>query len=524
MQAVAPFVDGQPAILMQSNEIHLAVGPGGQRPTRGEFRRSVAAGRTRARNRDLPDPVAWADLIECAEVAFDRLDLRLRSRRYPMPVTRFTLPKTGSKGLRIITSLDIYDELALRVLTGRVVPAIENAINRESVLSYQLGAGPPAWWTKDHREPIAERRRKGLAYLNDDHCAGLGTMDITDYYRSVDPVRLNDVLARMRAPIGGVEALTGYLSAITSNGGPGGLPIGFEGSGVLANAFLHPMDQIVQSRGPFTRYTDDVWCFLRSKQQWEEVVPAVEAELDLLGLALNESKTRFWDKVWDDAYSVIINRTLDSITGGGGGNVEPSNSLELLETEISGDTPDWAIIRFALSNLTALRYAPAVRVLEGRPELFIEAPVHVGRYFLALAQDTTTRSDVDRDWLLDRAVADGASRSLASQVWACIALSQLHLSSAHGQRLFDLAAAFANFGKLPLQVWAATAWGHSEAWKPALAVQATEHFGALSVRRSFCLTMRRRSGRAARRSVWHRHLLSVEPDLAPTLAYAFEAA
>lgn len=506
--------------------MHLASGSGGQRPTRGEFRRSAAAGRTWADKRDLPDPVGWADYSSRPELAYERLDARLRTGRFPMPVSRFTLPKTGSDGVRIITSLDVYDELALRVLVGRVVPAVERSIDRQSVLSYPLGAPPPAWWTKDHRQPISDRRRKGLTYLNDDRCAGLGTMDVTDYYRSVDLRRLGEVLAGMQAPTGSVTALTDYLSALPASGGPGGLPIGFEGSGLLANAYLHRMDKVLAQRAPFTRYTDDVWCFPTSEELWDEVRSAVEVELAGLGLTLNESKTRFWDKVWDDPYSVILNRTLDSITGEGAGPVNPSHSLELLEVELLVDNPDrdWTVVRFALANLAASRFEPAIPVLEAHPDLFTEVPISVGKYFVALAQDPAARSAIDHDWLVERAVEDGSSRLLAARVWACIALSHLHLGRTHGQRLFDLATDFANYGKLPMQIWAATAWGHSEAWKPGLAVQAAEHFGALSLRRAFSLTMRDRGGNRARRSRWHRHLESVEPDLAPTLSWALDEA
>lgn len=87
---------------------------------------------------------------------FDRLGERVRSGRFPMMVHRFPLPKAGQGGVRALSWLDEYDGRVqgVRVLVGRLAPAIAARCDPEVVFSYPLERRPPGWSTESHRGPL----------------------------------------------------------------------------------------------------------------------------------------------------------------------------------------------------------------------------------------------------------------------------------------------------------------------------------------------------------------------------------
>ncbi|MCA1696774.1 MAG: hypothetical protein LC749_19750, partial [Actinobacteria bacterium] len=301
----------------------------------------MKAGSEWARRRDLPDPCGWDDFADQPELFFDQLSARVRAGRLPISADRFTLPKAGNPtGLRILSWLDPYDEVALRVLSGRTIPAIEASRGSE-IYSYPLGAEPPAWRTGRHGPAIRARRELGLTLLADKRCIGLGSLDVEDYFRSVDMRKTADGLLQLGCPIGAVEALAGILTNLAELGGPGGLPIGFEGSGVLANAVLYPLDSVLRDLVPFVRYTDDVWLFPRASGDWESQVAAATSVLETLSLRLHPQKVWLWIKPWDEPENIIRNRMLDSITAAADPkNVSADSAFELLQRQVEDEHPD----------------------------------------------------------------------------------------------------------------------------------------------------------------------------------------
>ncbi len=407
----------------------------------------------------------------------------------------------------------------MRVLVGRVLPAMERQRGRE-VFSYALGAQPPGWWTVPHGPAITERRLQGLTFLAQPGCVGLGTLDVTEYYRSIHPETLARVLTDAGCAAGAIHAIEVAITGLLELGGPGGLPIGFEGSGPLGNGVLYPLDASLRSRVSFIRYTDDVWLFPKTESHWETLVSDAMSMLHRLGLKPHPGKTRLLIHPKDDPESVIRNRTLDSLTGAGDRLVPADVAIELLAEQFSTTIPDWTIVRFALSNLSRARDARAVRLLQDHPHIFTEEPVAVAKYLSAIVRDPKARKAVDHDWLVERALDKGSARTLARRLHACVVAADLRLGKDTGRQLFELATSIDDGGRAPLQVWAATAWGASEAWRQSRAVDAAEHFGNLQLRRAFCLPFKTRGASHKRSKMWKTHLILREPDLRPTLEYA----
>ena len=185
---------------------------------------------------------------------------------------------------------------------------------------------------------------------------------------------------------------------------------------------------------------------------------------------------------------------------------------------LAHDEPDWTLVKFFLGTLRFQQSTNGLDLLYDHPNMLHEIPLSVGKYLVALTANRESRRKIDRDWLVEKATATCSPRSLAGQLQVCRAASHIQTGKRHGKLLEELATDSQLRQYVPLQAWAARAWGSSRAYKAGLAVDHTCHHGDFSVRRAFALTLRPDSSTSARRSVWKQKLVSVEPDLAPTLA------
>jgi reverse transcriptase-like protein len=489
--------------------------PGGRLPTRGELGASVKAGRRWARTRDLPDPAGWKDFASQPELFWERANARLTSDRFPIRAHVFPLPKPGD-GERSLTWLDPFDEAILRVVVGRAAPAIGRACKREVVFSYVLAGSGPGWSTE--RPAFSNRRRREAATqrLDDQRCSGLGTLDVANYYPTIKPKLLSRVLIELGSPVGAARTIASSLEALRQAGAPSGLPLGFEGSGLLGNAVLVPADEAIHRRKlAVIRYTDDSWVFLEDLDVWQALLQDYAVELNALGLTLNSSKTKLHTKAWGDPCGVISRSEFDYSVAD---QVETSDerALAILERACSDRIAmGFVAVRYALGSLQSQKSALAVPLLEERPWVLEELPVATGGYLLEISRQKRTRKCIDRDWIVDRATCPRDDRGLAAQLHACRVASELRVGRSQGDKLLSLASD-SDGGHAPLRCSAASAWGRSSTWSHDTAVQAAEASGDLNVRRSFVLSLRGHQDRTTRAAC--NHLLRVEPDLSPTLA------
>lgn len=489
---------------------------GGRQPHPDEVAANLRAGVPATRRRALPDVRAWADFTAAPELVHKRLGTRLREGRCPYVASTFPTPKPGNDEMRAVASLDLYDELYYRILVGRVSPIVDRALGPD-VFSYRLENAPPGWSVRDIQAAFELRRERGEALYADNRCNAMGVADIRHYYPSVRLGTLMETLGRLGLTDESVGPIVNFLGLLPSMGAPPGLPVDLESSGLLANAVLIGLDDAMAGRVlGHVRLTDDSWLYLQSEADWPDVYGAYVLATAELGLKVNTSKVAVYSKGSGEAEHVMQHGHIAYLMSRPAGHRAPEEVTEELGWHLDQPNPDWDVISFLLGELNG--DAEGLKVLYTNPEMFDEIPGNVGRYLLALAGDRRRRKKIDADWLIDRATTARGPRSLAGQLQACRVASRLRMSKAHGKRLEELATDSNSRQYSPLQAWAATAWGASDAHRPGRAVECAEHSDDFMVRRAFALTVHPTASTPSKRSRWCQKLSSVDADLEPTLA------
>ncbi len=408
----------------------------------------------------------------------------------------------------------------MRVLVGRCVAALTRRLAGSDVYSYPIARAGQGWTYVEHRKAARVRRAKGRELLAVDACVGVGTMDVASYYGSVDIDTLATQL--VRAPTRALDALVRMLTALPVLGGVKGLPIGFEGSGILGNAYLLPADSVFDSRRVgFVRWTDDSWLFLRDEVDWEPALAEYRDRLAELHLVVNEAKCGFHSKGGGFPEDVVANSTIDSITASAVGPVDPDEARELLlwELDVDDDLRDDTVISFAMSCLRSSMPGDVPELVMEHPELWRLAPKATGDLLVGAANDSVVRRKIDPEWLAASASAeDGDRGALAGRLHAARVASQLHLGRKVGATFYGLATSN-DMSHVPLRAMAAKAWASSEHWNPSRAVDAALDAGHLTLRRSFVGGFKHRADHKKKAAHWKR-LHREDPDLSPTLGWA----
>jgi hypothetical protein len=469
----------------------------------------------------LPDPAGWEDLASRPDLVHERLQVRIRDDRFPFKPYRFPLPKPGKGEVRVMSWIDPYDEVALRALMGRCTPALVRSWNPTEVCSYEVVAPGPRWWVADHRTGNVRRRATAEKHMAHRRFRALAVLDIRNYYASISLDVLTKLMLDARCPEGAVRALINILGAHHDLSGIPGLPIGFDGSGVLANAYLAPADLVLRPLAiGLVRYTDDTWAFL-DHDRWDQVRESYATALKDLRLTLHPVKSRLVPAALAD--EVVHNADLDYLTGGNTRSVPADEALDLLtaQADLSPRLRDGAQVHFALGALRRHQDARGIGVIENAPDLLDEEPTSVGKYLCAVAAHPPTRRRLDDGWLAERASRSPHKLTLAGQVQAARAATVKGLAKTEGRRFLDLATDPALYDQVPLRAWAAAAWSASRDWKLDTAIGAIEHLGEFSVRRAFTNGARGRP-LPERMASKREHLLRVDPDLAPSVVWAFD--
>ena len=491
---------------------------GAHLPTLDEVKANVRAGAASAGSSDLPDVLAWRDFCAAPELVHQRLLTRLREGRCPALASDFPYPKLGKDEQRRMAFLDVYDTLYFRIITGRVATAIDRALSPD-VMSYRLERDSPAWSCRDIKHAFRLRTQRGAELLADRSCTALMITDIRNYFPSITPELLTEVLEHIRAPAGAMGLLEDFLRELETVGAPKGLPIGPEASGILGNVAMLPVDDAVAfSVIGHVRYTDDSWLFLRSIGDWRAAFEQYREAASWCGLDINAAKVGIHAKADGSAERAMQHERIAYLTSGDAGYRPPDWVAAEFRARVASERPDWALCGFLLGNLRHHRHTGALVPIYEDPAIMRELPRQAGVYLRALAADKQARRAIDRDWLMEHATGPRRPREIAGRLQACRAASRLKLGKVQGSQMEGLAIDPDLQRHVPLRTWAVTAWGSSRAHRPGRAVDYACEFGDFSVRRAFAATIPTDASTPRKRSHWRRKLLAANADLAPTLA------
>lgn len=254
---------------------------------------SLRAAKPWSKARDIPDIVGLADFAYAPEQALPALRSRLGVFPAHRSATQFPLAKPSGKH-RALLYADPIDEAVYRAAVGRIAPRVDGALGPE-VQSYRLRRARPTWELRHYHYGDAERRSEAQSFVASSSFGALAQVDVERYYPSIKRDVLGQVLletARCLAPE--VECILALLEDWNENWTVSGVPAGPEASGILGNAMLMRLDEVLRARGVgFSRFTDDVILLLPKGCDWEQLNQAIVEVLEPLGLTLNNDKTLY---------------------------------------------------------------------------------------------------------------------------------------------------------------------------------------------------------------------------------------
>ncbi len=495
-------------------------------PTLDEVRSHLEYGAQHTRRCLLPDIVEWRDFRAAPELVRQQLLAQIRDGRSPARASRFPYPKAGTNEVRLVTVLNPYDELVFRYTVGRAARIIDQSLSTD-VMSYRLDESRPAWRYRGQREAFKLRSQSGIQSLENRDCNALLMTDIRNYFPSITTELLAKVLQEIGLPDPYVISIVDFLSQLTILGAPEGLPIGPEASSLLGNIAMLPVDlAIAEVVTRHIRYTDDSWLFLRSASDAEEVLARYREAASACGFDLNDNKVKLYDKADGSAHRAIQHEMISYFESYFSGNIPPDRAHAEFRDQITSQEPDWAVCRYLLSKMNqsldkdaSKSHEEMLNTISEYPTVMRELPEQAGRYICTLAKNKHTRDKIDRDWLVKHVASPLTSRDLAGRLQVCRAGSLLKLGKDHGRRMETIATNFTRQSHIPIRIWAARAWGASEAHTPAKAVEFACEFGDFSLRRAFVTTISSEAFNLQKRNQCREKLIKVDRDLLPSVAH-----
>lgn len=216
------------------------------------------------------------------------LSQRIRTGEYkPSAVKRVWIPKAGSREKRPLGIPTIQD----RVVQGALRKVIEPIF--EKIFMPQSYGFRPKRGAKDALRRVEELLKKGYTHVVD--------IDLKSYFDTISHQRLVaqvtgqitdgrviELIEKLLAQ-GILDEMNGWEVEEAEIGTPQGGVI----SPLLANLYLHPLDEVMASKGwEMVRYADDAVVLCRSQEEAEEALREIKRWVENAELMLHPEKTK----------------------------------------------------------------------------------------------------------------------------------------------------------------------------------------------------------------------------------------
>ncbi|MFI5353210.1 MAG: RNA-directed DNA polymerase, partial [Candidatus Binatales bacterium] len=212
------------------------------------------------------------------------------------------------------------DLALLRVNCGLIAQVTDPVIS-DRVCSYRLAPSAnskKAWAFRSSKESWKSFTTGGIAILERAERPFMCRTDVTKFYPSICLDLLRGALLKRGCDASVVRRVTRVLESWGTLDGLPGLPIGPEGSAVLGNFFLDPVDRsIIAAGADHRRYGDDILIFTEGRSLSEALVALLDSELSSLRLVRSEEKTEYFEDP-EDAKENLRDAKIDYWEGGAG--------------------------------------------------------------------------------------------------------------------------------------------------------------------------------------------------------------
>ena len=223
-----------------------------------------------------------------AERHLERLHEELRTGTYrPGPVKRVWIEKPGSRQKRPLGVPTVRDRVVQAALRLVIEPIFEREFSPRSY-GFRPGRG-----CKDALRRVAQLLAEGNVWVVD--------ADLKGYFDSIPHERLMDEVRKRVADGRVLDLIEGFLRQGVLEEAKvwtpeAGTPQGAVISPLLANIYLHPVDQAMAAAGQeMIRYADDFVILCRSREEAETALATVDRLMTERGLTLHPEKTRVVD-------------------------------------------------------------------------------------------------------------------------------------------------------------------------------------------------------------------------------------
>jgi RNA-directed DNA polymerase len=231
------------------------------------------------------DKMSIADFAKDADVRLEKLSEALRTKTYkPLPVWRTYIPKPGTSEKRPLGIPTIIDRIVQTAVRNVIEPIFEQEFEPCS-----YGFRP----NRGCQNALAEIERllaAGYVHVVD--------VDVRKYFDTIPHQSLMNEVAKRIADGRTLDLIEAYLHQGVLEGmslwmPEAGTPQGAVISPLLANVYLHPVDQAMRQAGfTLVRYADDMVVLCRTREEAETALVKLGELLEGRGLQLHPDKTR----------------------------------------------------------------------------------------------------------------------------------------------------------------------------------------------------------------------------------------
>jgi RNA-directed DNA polymerase len=232
------------------------------------------------------------------EANLARLHEQLRDGSYrPQPVRRVYIPKLGSPEKRPLGIPTVRDRVVQTALRNALEPIFERDFAEHSY-GFRPGRG-----CKDALRRVDRLLRDGYRWVVD--------VDLKSYFDTIPHSQLVSLVKRKVADGRVIALLESYLMQQVMEEAhawtpEGGTPQGAVISPLLANAYLDPLNHLMEAQGLFmTRYADDMVIQCRDEQEARRALDLLSRWTREAGLTLHPTKTRVVEVTYRDGFDFL---------------------------------------------------------------------------------------------------------------------------------------------------------------------------------------------------------------------------